>query len=347
MKTLFRHRLPVGGLTLASTLLVTAAFAATSSAAETPANPAKPALSGHAAEAVTASPEKRGRLISFVVLLKEPRKLDEASLGETVSKAVGIARDPETVDKGFMVAKPPYYKVELKSGMYVINNISEPYFENGDKLAKEIDDNDLRKAVADHHAWVSIDFVGKEEPADLQAAYRDMGKIAAALAQPDALAIYSPEEGQLSVFNDSVATAMKGPDPLQIFDARSDDTVSIKDDDPLLQAAQEKARKSWPDFTRAFQAKAGKNFAVSGRIVEGDNSEYMWLSVTSIDTDKVHGTLDNAPVALTTLKVGQDLHINVKEIDDWIYVGTDEVPVGGFTRDAMMHARDSAKNEAK
>lgn len=345
MKTFPQFRLSVGSLTIASAFLLTAALAANSSAGEAAKEPDEAALKAHTAESAKTVPEKRGRLISFVVLLKEPRKLEEKSLGDTVSKAVGI--DPATVDKGFVVAKPPYYKIELKSGVYVINNIDQPYFENAEELAKEIKDPDLRGAVASHHAWVAVDWAGKEEPADLRATYGDMGKIAAALARPDALAIYSPEEGQLSVFNVNVATAMTGSDPLQIFDDASEDTVSISDDDPKVHEAQAKARKAWPEFARAFQAKAGKNFAVNGRIVEGDNSEYLWLMVTSIDADKVHGTLDNAPVALTTLKMGQDLHVNVSEVDDWIYIGKDEVPVGGFTRDALMDARDTASNSAK
>jgi uncharacterized protein YegJ (DUF2314 family) len=347
MKNFPRYVLPIGTLPFAAALLVSAVFAGSSAAGETPKSSAATALKGETSETLKSVPAKRGRLISFVVLLKEPRKLDESSLGDMVSKAVGIARDPDTVDKGFLVAKPPYYKVELKSGVYVINNIATPYFENADKLAKEIEDPQLRAAVAEHHAWIAVDWAGKEEPVDVRAAYSDMGKIAAALARPDALAIYSPEEGQLSVFNDSVATAMTGEDPLQIFDGDSDDTVSISDNDAQLQAAQAKARKAWPEFTKAYQAKTGKNFAVSGRIVEGDNSEYMWLTVTSIDAHTVHGTLDSAPVALTTLKMGQDLHVNVSEVDDWLYIGKDNVPVGGFTRDALMHGRDSASNDAR
>lgn len=345
----FRHpvRLRAGHLALASSLFLTAVLAGAAAAADQPKAVDAPVVKGDASEAVKNDTAKRGRLISFVVLLKEPRKLDEVTLGATVSKAVGIARDPDTVDKGFMIAKPPHYKVELTSGMYVINNISEPYFENSDKLVKEIDDPELQRAVIANKAWISIDWVGKEEPADLKTAYRDMGKIAAALAQPDALAIYSPEEGQLSVYNESVGTAMKGDDPLMIFDGASDHTVSVSDNDPRMKEAQQKARKAWPEFARAYQAKAGTNFAVIGRIVEGDDSEYMWLSVTSIDKNNVHGTLDNAPVALTKLKIGQDLHVNINEVDDWIYIGTDNVPVGGFTKEALIHARDSAKADTK
>lgn len=342
MKNFFRPRLSIGTLSIATSLLLGTFFAADSMAAES----GTPATGGSTAEAMKSSPEKHGRLISLVVLLKEPRKLDEASLGTLVSNSLGVAPDPGTVDKGAVVAKPPYYKVEIRSGLYVINNIAVPYFDEAEKLAKEISAPDLRAAVLANKAWISVDWAGQKEPADLRATYRDMGKIAAALARPDALAIYSPEAGELSVFNDSVASMMAGNDPFQIFDGNPDDSesVSVSDTDPMLLAAQAKAKKAWPEFARAFQAKAGKDFAVSGRIKEGDNAESMWISVTSIDGDKVHGTLDSAPVALTNLKMGQDLHIQLSEVDDWIYVGKDDVPVGGFTKEALAHARDSASN---
>ncbi|MFN2378282.1 MAG: DUF2314 domain-containing protein [Candidatus Binatia bacterium] len=335
---------------LSSAFLLTALLAGNAGANEAAKGGDTPPVTGHTTgDMVKAAPDKDGRLISLVVLLKEPRKLDEAQLTQLVSKAIGIAPAADTVNKGFLVAKPPYYKIELESGLYVINNIAAPYFENTEKLASEVTDPELRRAVTDHRAWMSVDWAGKEEPANLRATYIDIGKIAAALASPDAMAVYSPEAGQLSAYNDGVAKAMVGNDPLEIFDDASGDSesIAISDNDPEIRAAQEKARKAWPEFARAYETKSGKNFAVIGRIAEGDNAEHLWLSVTSIDADSVHGTLDNAPVALTTLKEGQPLHVKIKDVDDWIYVGSDGVPVGGFTREALMHARDTASKAAR
>jgi uncharacterized protein YegJ (DUF2314 family) len=342
----FARRTSIGGLVFVSGLLLTTVIVGGAVAAEPAAGAARSVPVESTTEALKSSPEKHGRLISLVVLLKEPRQLDEASLGALVGKAVGAAPGRDTVDKNFVQARPPYYKVDIRSGVYVINNIAVPYFDNGEEMAREIPTPELRRAVSDHKAWISVDWAGKQEPENLRATYRDMGKIAAALASPDGLAVYSPEAGELSLFNDSVATAMSGDDPLQIFDGSPDvsDSVSVRENDPMLQAAQEKARKAWPEFTRAFEARAGKDFAVSGRIMEGDNAESMWIAVSSIEGDKIHGTLDSAPVALTNLKMGQDLRVKVSEVNDWMYVGPDDVPVGGFTREALTRARDSASN---
>ena len=71
MKTFHHLRLPVGRLALASTLLLTAVLANTSAADEARKAPVQPALTGHTTESVKSVAEKRGRLISFVVLLKD------------------------------------------------------------------------------------------------------------------------------------------------------------------------------------------------------------------------------------------------------------------------------------
>lgn len=287
-----------------------------------------------------AEPKKQDRLVSLVLLLREPRQLDEHTLANTVSEAVGIAHSHDKNSLNFVVAKPPYYQVKLKSNRFIVNNIDKPYFEEGDKLAEEIKDLKLRKAVTEHRAWLSIDWAEKEAPADLKTVYQEIGKMAVALAGPDTLAVYSPDTDRLSLYNKSVAKQLKGEDPLQAFaGAAASNVISISSDDPKLKAAEAEAKKRWPEFVNAFKEKDGDKFAVKGRIVEGDNAEYMWLSVTAIGGEEIHGKLDNEPAGLTKLKLGQDLHIKIDEVDDWLYVGSDKQPRGGFTMEALKEAR--------
>ena len=61
----------------------------------------------------------------------------------------------------------------------------------------------------------------------------------------------------------------------------------------------------------------------------------MWLSVTTIDGEQVHGMLDNEPTVVTGFKMGQDLHIKVEDMDDWLYLDPDKNSVGGFTIKAL------------
>ena len=322
MNTSSSCRALTGSLHLASAALCLTFFSVSAIAEDKPqADTAKPA-----AEAAN-----KERLLSLVVLFHEPLKLDEHTVGNLVSQALGVKHSHDETKGSFVVSKPPYYLVKLKSGSYVINNIAKPYIQEDDKMLDDIKEPELRKAVAAHHAWVSIDWASREAPADVQQCYQDMGKIAAALAGHEALAVYNPEIDDFTLYSDAVAKMLRSDDPLQVFDGGGSDVVSIGDDDPQLLAAEAEAKKGWHDFVHAFRDKAGKEFAVKGRIVEGDNAEYLWLSVDSIDETKIHGRLDNEPATVTNLKMGQDLQIKVEDVDDWIYLNSEHKPVGGFT----------------
>lgn len=304
----------------------------------------------HAAQAAPAAgapalpSAKHDRLISIVVLLSAPRPLDERVLGKAVSEALGVKRSNDSSDESFVKAKPPYYRVQLESGAYVLNNLDKIYCEDGGKLVENIKDPELQKTVASHKAWLSIDWAGKEEPEDLLIAYQNMGKIVAALAGPDVLALYSPEIDQFSPWNETVQKSLSGEDPLEVFGGAAEvgAAVPMRDDDPLLQAAEAEARKRWPEFVQAYESKSGQAFAVKGRIVEGKNVEYLWLAVSSLEKDLVHGKLDNRPLGLTTLRMGQDLHIQVSDVDDWVYLDAEKRPVGGFTGAVLDQASTRA-----
>jgi uncharacterized protein YegJ (DUF2314 family) len=99
--------------------------------------------------------------------------------------------------------------------------------------------------------------------------------------------------------------------------------------------ARTEARKNWPAFIQAFKAR-GKDqyFAVKGRIIEGEASEYVWLQINDIDDTQVHGKPDSDPETLTKAKRGADLHILIADVDDWIYstgTGKEAITQGGYT----------------
>jgi len=274
---------------------------------------------------------KQERLVSLVLLLSGPRKLDEHALATTISKAVGIPhRHDESADT-FVVAKAPYYLIKLQSGPFVVNNIAEPYFKD-DNAAEGVEDPKLGRAIRAHRAWISIDWVQSGQSADLRSVYQGIGKIAAALAGSDTLAVYNPDTDSINLYDEALAGSLRGEDPLERFASPGGpQVVSIKDDDPRLKAAEAEAKRRWPEFVNAFQGKRGEGFAVKGRLVEGQKAEYMWLSVTDVRGQRVHGTLANQPADLKGFALGQDLHIEVEDVDDWLYLGPDRQPKGGFT----------------
>ncbi|WP_208113722.1 DUF2314 domain-containing protein [Tahibacter aquaticus] len=301
---------------------------------------AKPSDSMAARSSAASRPSEEGRLISIVVLLKVPRELGERDVAEAAAQIGGhggLNNDPAPV-----VSMPPYFRVRLPSGSYVVNDIDEPYLPANDPSIASISDGRLRDAVAGHRAWMSVDWAANKEPNDLRQAYGDIGKLIVALAGPNAVALYSPDLGQFGAYNERVLSSLASDDPLVVFDTSVNDVgvVSIRDDDQKLVVASTQARDQWTRFVDAFEHRRGTQFAVKGRLVEGQLVEHMWLSVTALDRDQVHGTLDNVPTALPSFKRGQDLHIRREDVDDWLYLDAERQPVGGFTLPVLEEAVD-------
>jgi uncharacterized protein YegJ (DUF2314 family) len=276
------------------------------------------------------------RLVSLVLLLNEPRTLDAAGVAHALSQALG-AEVPEAA----VTAKPPSFVVKTASGQFAINSVSEAYFAESDQLAAELKDPSLASAIRKHRAWLSVDWLEKDERADLRKVYQQIGQTIAQFVRQDTLAIYSPDTDQFHLNDKTLLGHLKSDDPLHdlvpagLANAETaDDQITIDDDDPQLLAAQAEARKSWPELMQAFKARTkDQYFAVKGRILEGDKAEYLWLQVSDIDDTLVHGKLDNDPADLKKVARGADLHIPIADVDDWLYstgAGKDDIK-GGYT----------------
>ncbi len=274
------------------------------------------------------------RLISLVLLLGEPRTLDAAAVAHAVSKALGTE-----VPEDAITAKPPSFVVKTANGQFAINSVGESYFTDSDKLADEVKLPALGGAIREHRAWLSVDWLEKDDKADLRKVYQQVSQIIAQFVRRDTLAIYSPDTDQFHLNDKTLLGHLRSDDPLHDLvpaglAAAADSKVTIDDDDPKLQAAQAEAKANWPTFIAAFKARAkDQYFGVKGRILEGDKGEYLWLRVTDIDDTLIHGRLDNDPADLKKVVRGADLHIPIAEVDDWLYTtgAGNEDTKGGYT----------------
>ncbi|MES2595783.1 MAG: DUF2314 domain-containing protein [Verrucomicrobiota bacterium] len=277
--------------------------------------------------------ETAPRMVSLVLLLSEPRTIDATSTAKAVSKAW-----KSEVPESAVSTMDSILVVKGSAGRFAINSAAKPYFAESDKLAEELKDPALVEAVQKHRAWLSVDWLEKNDQADLQVVYQQLGKVIAQFVNKETLAIYSPDTDQFHLNDSELIAHLQSDDPLEgLSDAdetASPRTVSIPDDDPRLMAARAEAKKNWPEFLKAFKARSkDQYFSVKGPLVEGENSEFLWLKVIDIDDKLVHGVLDNDPVALTKTKHGADVHIEVSDVDDWLYgtdTGKDDVK-GGYT----------------
>ncbi len=120
----------------------------------------------------------------------------------------------------------------------------------------------------------------------------------------------------------------------------ADKVTYVADDDPRMKAAIEKARATVDKFIAAMKVlQPGQNsFSVKMASTDGKNTEHMWLTAISYDGTNFHGTVNNSPDKVNSVKMGQKATVAPSDISDWMYVDNGKL-VGGFTlrvlRDAL------------
>jgi uncharacterized protein YegJ (DUF2314 family) len=103
--------------------------------------------------------------------------------------------------------------------------------------------------------------------------------------------------------------------------------------DKEMAAGRTEAREKWKVFCQSFSNRhktGATEFSVRVPITKGNVTERMWVAVSSIDGDKINGTLASKPEVLHDYKLGQQIEIHSANVEDWMYTkGADEY--GGFT----------------
>jgi len=138
-----------------------------------------------------------------------------------------------------------------------------------------------------------------------------------------------------------------GPAPEAMKPAAAEESiVQIDEDDPRMAAAVIEAKKRLPEFVKAFsKAKDGYQFSIKAPFTDPGNaeeSEFMWVHVSRVDWDAVHGTLLNEPELVKSYKYDDVVRVPMELIVDWVY-SDGEKSVGDFTARVLDEAAKSAK----
>lgn len=289
-------------------------------------------------------------MISFVLLLKEPRPLEAVVLAKILGKAWGGAwrtgdEPGEEPAKGhWIVGESPMFMVGSTSGMFIVHNRGVPYFTKPEDVAASFADARLRHVVEVHRGWMSVDLMLPVDPGrPAESYYPEIGRLIAELADEDVLAIYHPESGRLNAWAPELEETLRGPDPLRDFATPPNPPVlTVDSEDPRLKAAVEEARRRYREFVEAFKARAGENFAVKAPIRRGGRTEFIWVKVVGFEPTVVHGELANDPVDLGGLKLGDRVEVPVEDVADWVYL-RDGAPVGLFSQAAIRAIHDEKR----
>jgi uncharacterized protein YegJ (DUF2314 family) len=123
----------------------------------------------------------------------------------------------------------------------------------------------------------------------------------------------------------------------------ADKATYVADDDPRMNAAMDKARSTVGTFISSLKSPivGQSSFSIKAPLSDGTNTEHFWITPVSYDGTTFHGTVNNEPAKVKSVKMGQKVSVAPDKISDWMYIEHLKL-VGGYTmrvlRDAMPPA---------
>lgn len=122
--------------------------------------------------------------------------------------------------------------------------------------------------------------------------------------------------------------------------------VRVTEDNKAMDRAVETAQKTVKKFIAALRSPKDNQsrFAVKKRFIQGDKVEHIWLNTVSFDGQLFHGKVDNEPVDIKGVRLGNIVSVSPSEISDWMFVQDGRL-VGGYTICAMCEKMSPAEKK--
>ena len=278
-------------------------------------------------------------MISLVLLLAEPRYLDERALGKLVEQAWGVSMNDPNDKANFVAGHSPALMIGANGRSFMVNNLNVPYFDEPEKAAAEMRESRLRKIVAEHRAWLSVDFLASDKHDSPAEIYQLIGKLIAELCDRDCLAVLCPATGRINIYDDEIREGLCEKDPMELLSNFSQPPVlSVSENDPRMQQAVAEAKRRWPEFVEAFENRtADQHFSVKAPFGDGEHTEFMWVGVSAIENEIIYGKLGNEPVNIRGMSSGATVKVRMADLNDWLFTEGERMR-GGFTIEAIRQA---------
>jgi uncharacterized protein YegJ (DUF2314 family) len=285
-------------------------------------------------------------MTSIVLLRRTPKPLDSKILLEYVRDAWDAQRKLGN-EELFVVGESPVYILKSPQGIWTVHNHSTSYFDDKDTALK-MPELRLRKAIEDHTAWLAVDLTSGFPgylPADVYYPY--IFRLIRELADDDTLAILRPETGHINIWSDEVAKSLGSMDPLEEFSTPvHSPVISVSDEDPRMKEAIEEARRTFNTFREHWATRGPEDsFLAKIPIRDEENSEIIWIEVTGLEPEFIHGTLANEPVNVEGHRLGDRMEVPVSDLYDWVIAkqGADG-PLGLFTEKVVRAVQREARD---
>jgi uncharacterized protein YegJ (DUF2314 family) len=278
---------------------------------------------------------RKGKMTALVLFLKEPRAIDAQAVRRAATKAFGVRVGSTPDEENFVIQLSPETMPVRINGLPLGFICAQKSYMDPKPPQESLNGLDIRiaKMIADHRAWISLDLIQEIPPAMKPEAYRHIARLLAEFIDDNCLGIYCPEEDEMMFNHPNLKNELRGENPLEALQLKDVPIVQADYDDPKLKATIDEAQQRWPEFVAAFAKKRPVDrFGVKLRFADGDQEEFMWIVVDSIDGDSIKGVLDNSPNAVKNVKSGDTVNTTRRDVLDWAYTTDEDDEIcGGFS----------------
>jgi uncharacterized protein YegJ (DUF2314 family) len=125
------------------------------------------------------------------------------------------------------------------------------------------------------------------------------------------------------------------------------DYRDVNDSDKAMDQAVTTARESLGFFLAALQAKKPDTgeFEVKKCFIVGDKVEHIWIRDVNWDGKAFHGRVDNKPLEVGNVHLGERVSVTPEDLTDWMFVKEGKL-MGGFTM-RVLYSRLSPEEKAE
>jgi uncharacterized protein YegJ (DUF2314 family) len=120
----------------------------------------------------------------------------------------------------------------------------------------------------------------------------------------------------------------------------SEDAVTtVADNDPAVIAARNEAQERWQQFEKSFRDEPKLVHSVLvGLPTKDGGTERLWIEVTGISGPSIKGTIANDPHYDIGLKFGDQVSLELSQVEDWAVWNKGKLVLGGFNAERETSA---------
>lgn len=126
------------------------------------------------------------------------------------------------------------------------------------------------------------------------------------------------------------------------------DVLYVESGDAEMNSAIQKAKQTFPEFEKAFQSNNPdfENFTIKQKFKTSDGGgEHIWIGDLTVKDGQYFGVVQNEPVDVKQIKLGDSIKISIADMSDWMYIDK-KVVKGGYTIKVLRkHMSDEEKKQ--